>query len=174
MRTDERFRRGPGLVIRVCGGTGLSVVEVGSYMGESAELFLATGRVDRIYCVDPWKGGYDDKNSAASRSDMSMVEKAFDERLGGDVRVVKCKGTLSTAVLPETADIVYIDGCHTYEACADDIKVAITRLNPGIVAGHDYGSPHFPGVKKAVDEAFGWPDVVLCDYSWIKFMRPLF
>ena len=161
-------------MIRICGGENLTVVEVGSYTGESGAIFLGTGKVSRLYCVDPWKSGYDDQNDYASRSNMNDVERCFDERIGGDDRVFKLKGTLDTVNLPSSADIVYIDACHTYEACKYDIHVAIERVNPRIIAGHDYNVSPYLGVKRAVDEILGFPDMVLCDTSWVKFRTPLF
>jgi hypothetical protein len=170
MRPNEEFRRGPVVIAMMGGSKDLTVVEVGSFTGESAELFLKTGLVSKIYCIDPWAGGYDDAHDWASRSDMRSVEAEFDMRVGGDRRVVKCKGTLSTVELPKRADIVYIDAVHTYEGVMSDIGLSISQLHPRILSGHDYGTQDYPGVTQAVREALGFPDAVLCDTSWVKFM----
>ena len=46
-----------------------------------------------------------------------------------------------------------IDGDHTYEAVRDDIKAWMPKMRIGaIMSGDDY---NWPGVRKAVDEAFG-------------------
>ena len=34
-------------------------VEIGSYVGDGAESILSTGKVKRLYCVDPWISHYD-------------------------------------------------------------------------------------------------------------------
>ena len=84
---------------RHCGGK-LAMVEVGSYQGESMEIFAKSGMVKKIVCVDPWKPGYD-KHDIASKSDMVEVEKAFDERAASVkdyADVVKHKGTLDTFI----------------------------------------------------------------------------
>lgn len=73
------------------------MVEIGSYQGESAEIFLASGRIRRIYCVDPWQMYYDPDDGAAF-TDMARVEADFDRRLSKDSRVVKVKGTIETFI----------------------------------------------------------------------------
>ena len=52
----------------------------------------------------------------------------------------------------ETPAMVFIDANHTYEGVKEDIDWAVERRIP-IICGHDY-SKDFPGVKKAVNEAF--------------------
>jgi predicted O-methyltransferase YrrM len=48
-------------------------------------------------------------------------------------------------------DLIFIDGCHTYEAARSDTRHAIDNLKPGgLILWHDYGSIH--SVAKAVDE----------------------
>jgi predicted O-methyltransferase YrrM len=61
-------------------------------------------------------------------------------------------------------DFVFIDADHSYEAVRQDIKDWQSKVKPGgWVGGHDY-SPKFPGVIKAVDEAFPhvttWPGTI--------------
>lgn len=52
-------------------------------------------------------------------------------------------------------DMVYIDANHSYETTKEDIEIWLPKIRVGgIICGHDYGSPDWPGVKKAVDEAF--------------------
>ena len=67
--------------------------------------------------------------------------------------------------------MVYIDGLPTYEGCFVDIAVCRDSIRPAF-AGHDYTDKiaHVVGVKKAVDEAFGAPDAMFCDNSWLKFV----
>jgi hypothetical protein len=48
---------------------------------------------------------------------------------------------------------VYIDGDHSYEACKADIERWIPWVvDDGLIFFHDYGTPHTPGVVRAVDE----------------------
>lgn len=36
-----------------------SLVEVGSYAGESMDIMMDTGLVSQMTCIDPWTAGYD-------------------------------------------------------------------------------------------------------------------
>ena len=72
------------------------MIEVGSYAGESADIFASTGKVKTLYCIDPWQSGYDEGDIASYSSDFKEVENAFDEvqKKHSDV-IVKYKGTLA-------------------------------------------------------------------------------
>lgn len=63
----------------------------------------------------------------------------------------------------ETFDFVFIDAEHTYEGVRDDIAAWYPKLKKGgIMAGHDF-SHKWPGVERAVGEAFNLMTVVLGD-----------
>lgn len=153
-------------------GRPIVVAEVGSFRGESARIMLATGAVSRVYCIDPWVAGYD-PDDIASRQDMSAVEDDFDRRIGGDPRVVKCKGDIvdfASRYSGVAVDLVYIDGKHTYDAVVRDIGVALGRIKPVVaVSGHDYNGRVHAGVCRAVDELLGGPQRVFSDRSWVVF-----
>jgi hypothetical protein len=53
-------------------------------------------------------------------------------------------------------DCVFIDAEHTYEGVKRDIAIWLPKVRPGgWIGGHDYDNlPRFPGVRRAVDEAF--------------------
>ena len=143
------------------------MIEIGSYQGESMEMFVGSGSVDTIVCIDPWKNGYD-SNDIASSSDMVEVESMFDKRADNarkTTKVIKHKGTIDTFLQSEEfkqieckVDLVYIDGCHTYESCKHDIEICMKFIKPRfVIAGHDYVE-QWSGVMQAVDESFGKPD----------------
>lgn len=171
MRNNEQVRESLRLLLASIGLENGVMVEIGSYRGESAEVFLGTGRLKRLYCVDPWKGFYDVDDGAAF-TDMRKVEADFDRRHAADARVVKCKGTIDDFVeqfkgIP--VDVVYIDGLHTYEGVRHDIETAQRLIKPRLaIAGHDF-NPNWPGRKAAVLELLGEPDKVFADTSWVKF-----
>ena len=55
----------------------------------------------------------------------------------------------------KSLDLVYIDADHSYEATKKDIEMWELKVREGgILCGHDYGSPDWPGVKQAVDEIY--------------------
>ncbi len=138
--------------------SGLVGIEVGSFAGESAKLFIDSGKFDRLYCVDPWVG-LDPSHNA---------EERFDATHGDDPRIVKCKGTLRDfrATLPD-ADFIYIDADHSRWAVQRDIGQAMLFLKPmGIMAGHDY-SDAWPGTMKAVDSFYAGRIELFEDSSWM-------
>jgi predicted O-methyltransferase YrrM len=58
----------------------ITIVEIGSYMGESAEIFAQQFPNATIYCVDPFANGYDESD-IASTADYLDVEQQFDLRI---------------------------------------------------------------------------------------------
>ncbi len=85
------------LVSKVHGLAGhqLCMVEIGSYAGESAEVFCKTGCISSITCIDPWMNGYDTSDEA-SYSNMQYAEYMFDMRASAHSQMHKFKGTLKS------------------------------------------------------------------------------
>lgn len=149
------------------------VAELGAFAGEGTRQFLLCGRVRWLYCIDRWAGGYD-SNDQASGADMVEAERVFD--LLCDRRLIKVRTDTITAARvahPDSFDLVYIDANHQYEPVYEDIQawVPLLKRSGGLIAGHDYTDPGHPGVRRAVDEIFGSPDIVFPDSSWAKWIQ---
>ncbi len=139
----------------------LTMVEIGCFRGESAKMFLESGKVKKLYAVDTWCPG----------TWIRLSESIFDEQVKG-YDVVKLKMTMEEAVkqLPEV-DFIYIDADHSYNWVKKDILNSLKVLKKGgILAGHDYAEHYKDMVVKAVDEVIGVPDKNYVDTSWLKFM----
>ena len=163
----------------------LVLVEIGSYAGESAEMFARSWKFDMIFCIDPWQSdpNGDDMNSYQN---MDVVERIFDQLTRPYRCIFKHKGTIDTFVgqlqhgslmykylIKDHIDMVYIDGLHTYDGCKHDIEMCQKFIKPKFAyAGHDYTDKieHVVGVKKAVDEMIGTPDKTFIDNSWVKLV----
>lgn len=66
------------------------------------------------------------------------------------------------------ADFIFIDAAHSYEAVRSDIKDWLPKVKKGgFFSGHDY-HPNFPGVIRAVGEAFGSEIDVLDGWIWAR------
>ena len=69
-----------------------------------------------------------------------------------------------TSLLPGAFDLIFIDADHNYESVKADIAAWRGALKPGgIMCGHDYlGDSYgsFPGVDRAVHEAFGKENIL--------------
>jgi hypothetical protein len=154
-------------------GDNITLVEIGSYMGESAEIFAQVLPNSQIICIDPFLSGYDDKDCASS-ADYIEVEQHFDLRTSIYPNIVKMKGYSTDFKIK--CDAIYIDGRHSYEGVKEDI-LHWKQFVKSIISGHDYylentetyiRNPHIQGVIKAVHEVLGNPDKTYSDNSWIK------
>lgn len=175
MRTWGLQKQGLMDMLNEIPGTNLQVLEVGSFAGESAEIFLDSGKVRHIVCIDPWEDMVND-NPRNCYNEMAHIEWSFDRRMERfRNRVTKFKGTFDAFVKSEnfkgqTFDLVYIDALHDYEHCKHDIETAKEVVIPRIgIAGHDYSltDPMLSGVKQAVDEIFGAKFKTFSDTSWL-------
>lgn len=153
-----------------------TVVEIGSYTGQSSGIIARYAR--KLYCIDRWKDGVTE-TGASTRSrfeyrDMSKVESLFDAAMAGHANVIKVRGDssdLSDVFGDDTVDFVYIDALHDYEAVRNDIRGWWPKvLGGGYIGGHNH-HPRWPGVIRSVQEAFGGPDKLYRDSSWIVRKR---
>lgn len=146
-------------------GEEITLVEIGAYSGQSAEIFAQEFPQGKIYCIDPWLKGYDPLDIAAS-SNMMEVEKEFDKRALNYSNIIKIKGFSLAHNIP--CDGVYIDGIHTYEGVKNDIN-HWKNFAKKFISGHDYyDEKTWEGVFKAVNE-YGIPDKIFGDSSWLKW-----
>lgn len=154
-------------------GDNITLVEIGSYMGESAEIFAQVMPNAKIICIDPFLSGYDEKDSA-SYSDYTEVEQHFDLRTSAYPNIQKMKGYSTDFQID--CDAIYIDGRHSYEGVKEDI-LHWKPFVKSIISGHDYyledtqlyiNNPHVQGVIKAVREVLGEVDSTYSDFSWLK------
>jgi precorrin-6B methylase 2 len=117
-----------------------SVAEVGSLRGRSA-FALLTACQGPVYCIDPWPRDSD--------------YESFMRECGHfpNLVAIRQRSPEAAAWVPDV-DMVFLDGDHEYEAVAADIAAWLPKTRK-LLCGHDYNSPEFPGVAKAVDEIFG-------------------
>ena len=153
------------------GKSNLIGVEIGSYAGESAEIFLKSNAFKKLYCIDPWEMGYD-PNDFAGDEGIYLAEKVFDEKFKNNPIVTKLKMKsfdASRLFELDSLDFVYIDGNHKYEFIKSDLMSYYPRVKKGgIISGHDYEWKGTPDVKRAVDEFFNKPPIKKYpDHSWI-------
>jgi hypothetical protein len=134
------------------------------YMHERELMWLAeqAQRSRTIIEVDPWSGPYITDSGNVHKIQTAVYDE-FKANLSehieaGRVIPIARKFTDSMRILQQQdkPDLVFIDGDHRYEEVLGDIARAMELLLPGgIVSGHDYGHSSWPGVRRAVDKAFG-------------------
>lgn len=146
------------------------MVEVGSYAGDSAEIFASVFKT--INCVDLWRDDALNDGILEKFAPMSKVEERFDWILQKTNNNTPCKINkykLSSEKASEqfddsSLDFVYIDACHDYEAVKADISYWLPKVRKGgFIGGHDYDRHR---LKQAVNELVK-VERTFVDNSWI-------
>ena len=141
-------------------------IEIGSYLGESAEIISQYYKV--LWCIDPW--GMDFQGIPAKDIFLKRFPGVFslEGSITGRGNIVYAKeGTSPLAATNfNDVDFVYIDGNHGYAEVKADIQAWLPKVKHGVIAGHDYDPVIQPGVVKAVDEVLGKPANIFVDTSW--------
>lgn len=137
---------------------GPKVIEVGTWTGCTARKIVEHTSA-QVWCVDHWKGSPKDvSGELVARFGADNVFATFLENNAPYLwkRVFPCRGTSQewARVWPFKVDLVFIDAGHEYEDVKADIEAWRPHVAPGgIICGHDHFDG-FPGVERAVREAF--------------------
>jgi hypothetical protein len=141
------------------------IVEVGSWKGVSAcKMAMLAGPHCRIYCVDTWLGGIEQLGAEVIDYSIPVDPHGYPRLYHQFLVNVKANG-LETQIVPIAntstigarilrhnnvqAQLVYIDGSHTYADCYRDLCDYWPILAPGgTMLIDDYKS--YPGVYAAV------------------------
>ena len=168
----------------------LRILEIGSWVGNGSTRVIIEEIQNKrgvLYCVDHWEGNanVDRHQRLVSEYDIFATFKAnVSSYKGSDLvkPLVMSSRDAAKIVGDGSLDLVFIDGDHSYDHTASDIKLWIPKVTPGgILSGHDCegrvnqfsrdalwkgrnadtveGNHEFPrvhaGVILAVEEAFG-------------------
>ncbi|MHB1427043.1 MAG: class I SAM-dependent methyltransferase [Gemmataceae bacterium] len=151
---------------------GAVFVEVGAYLGRST-LYLASriqkaAKKVRVYVVDRWDGWiYNERESfEEEREDDSLLEEGdvFQHFIRNVLRAgvedvifpLRMPSEQAAGLFEDgTLDFVFLDADHDYKAVRRDLEAWFPKVKRrGVLGGHDYLHPHFPGVRRAADEFF--------------------
>jgi len=150
-----------------------NIVEFGSLHGRSTRA-LADNMMDNgvLWAVDPWSGDYigieGERIAIETRVMPEFIHNLKDHIVTG--RVVPVRNFSYRFSLPDKVDMVFIDGDHRYETVVRDIEKAYELLkSDGLICGHDYNHPGWPGVKEAVDMYVGPVEII--DTIWFQTKR---
>jgi predicted O-methyltransferase YrrM len=150
-------------------GDNLNIIEIGSYAGESSEIFANIFPKSKINCIDKWES-YDWKPDGSTPDiiHLDAAEKIFDNICLKYTNIIKNKiSSIEYApfVLDNSIDFIYIDGDHKYNGVKTDLLNYIPKIKKrGIIAGHDYC---WEGVNRAITEILHNVHFTFCDASWI-------
>jgi len=138
----------------------LRIVEVGSWVGESAiALHNGLGKAGgTIWCIDTWEGTPTDSTGTwAEQYGYDNLFETFRENIGNlldeDIKVLKGASLdVARSMEPQEVDIVFLDARHEYDGIAEDLRAWLPHVaKNGVLCGHDY-CMEFPGVVQAVTE----------------------
>jgi hypothetical protein len=115
--------------------------EIGSFAGESAEIFAKYFKI--VHCVDPWTS---DPNicglDSRTKFNCEDVQRSFDERMAEAGNIVKHVGysiDVAKTVGDASLDFVYIDGMHDEGSVRQDIAAWWPKVKvSGFLGGHDF------------------------------------
>lgn len=164
------------LYVRTTLGPSLRMYEVGSFAGESAEIF--SRHFTEVHCVDLWDTY--PLTGDAGKYTWEEIEASFDARAQVALNITKHKGdgcAIAQTVADESLDFVYIDADHSYESVMKDLAAWTPKVRAnGFIGGHDY-SFFTIGVVRAVTDFFNITDGAITlfhDDSWLlqKLRKP--
>ena len=129
-------------------------VEIGVYQGRSL-LFLAEelerlGKGGDILGIDP--------GETYTSSDVLLNNLARRVVIEGPTIKIRLERASDVAkeIDDFSRDLVFIDGDHSEEGVREDLEHWLPKMRPGgVLGGHDYGNPQYPGVARAVDALLG-------------------
>lgn len=144
------------------------MLEIGSYMGESTQVFAYTGAFDHILAIDP-HDGHEEFNDIFGY-DWETVKREFNinTRHFNNIRLINDYSyNVVDHMVDEGFHFIYIDGDHTYEGVKRDIEMMLPKVKKGgFIGGHDFSAEHL-GVIKAVHEVFQEEPMTFYDESWL-------
>lgn len=132
---------------------GRAVLEVGSAYGYSTIVMALTGAT--VTAVDPhaWLNSHDQMQ--ANLGAYGVMEAVTVLREGAETALPRL------AAAGHRYGLIWIDGDHSPEAVARDVRLSLPLLAAGgVLACHDYGEDTCPGVAQALD-AWRPPDRVV-------------
>lgn len=129
---------------------GFTVLEIGSYLGASTA-FLAVAAVQRngvVHAVDTWKNeamGYEGERDTWTefRSFTQQFEHYIVPHRGSSAEIHRREGEIP-------CDLLFIDGDHSYDGAAQDLRMWLPSLRPGgVLMMHDFDAE---GVRSAFND----------------------
>lgn len=123
------------------------IVNIGAGTGTSSLAFAESRRDAMIYTIDisdggPLGGMQNEVNAFRDTNDSGL---ALPTQIVGDSKEIGKNWKIP-------ADLVFIDGDHSFDGCLGDIEAWRDHIKPGgILALHDYDRDVWPDVARAVE-----------------------
>lgn len=156
--TMEIFETREELLAFLGKGKEMTIAEIGVFKGEFSKFLFGTLNPKELFLVDIFEGymGSGDKNG--ENMQYTYLEYEYDNLTkyfqNENVKVLKGKSQdFLSGIEDEYLDLIYIDGDHDYSGVKLDLNLSYDKVKKGgFICGHDYVSPRFEGVVRAVNE----------------------
>jgi hypothetical protein len=135
------------------------ICEIGVFKGEFSEKILSLMHPKELKLVDIFHGKMcsgDKDGNYIVWTDLEDEYSKLKQKYSTNEKVSLLKGK-SSLIMKEFPDyyfdLIYIDGDHSYEGVLSDLTISNLKVKEnGYICGHDYISPRFDGVVRAVNE----------------------
>lgn len=130
------------------------IVEIGSYKGKST-ICLGYGSKDgsgvRVYAIDPHQGNLSLNKHALPSLKEFKTNISQNKEIKDYVLPLFITSEAANEIVKQKADLVFIDGDHSFPSVLKDFQLWNSKLNEGgIIAFHDSFS--WEGVIQVIDE----------------------
>lgn len=148
---------------------GKQVIEIGAAFGFSTLVLASVA--EHVWSIDPHTANVGGGN-------FTVTDPRDVERLGAGTLAILQANLVTTGLtgrvticrelsqdylaeeLPGTATFAFIDGDHSFAACASDLRNCDRIMESGVICVHDYACEDCPGVRQAVDDWGGQHDLI--------------
>jgi len=135
----------------------LRVVEIGVREGKNAIEMLKNLNIKMLYLVDSYEVYQDGLKYKATEYYQDIWYKNmfyYMEDYQDKTTLVTKPSMFAVTLFGDTSlDYVYIDANHSFDHVKADIEAWSVKIKQGgIMGGHDYGNPDYPGVEEAVKQ----------------------
>ena len=147
------------------------MIEIGSYMGESTQIFGSCGLFTEINCIEPFEGTENFNEEINHTWEEVWEEYDINTRQFKDIIKLHEDYSYDEKILnkfnDDEYDFIYVDGDHSFESTRRDFELYIPKIKPnGVLGGHDYQQG--VGVDDALEEICDPANLILFrDSSWL-------
>lgn len=140
-------------------------IEIGVWRGDTMARVLRARPRCTAYGVDPWTSpepgsSYAESGSINAKLPQEHYDRVYDECMRklkpfeGRYQISRMTSALAAegCSMYAKADVIFIDGDHSFEAVLADIGAWAPYVKQGgWLGGHDYDHPRYPGVRQAIE-----------------------
>jgi hypothetical protein len=139
--------------------------EIGVWHGILSRSLLKQDQIE-LLMVDPY-ALWSVRRRLRRRNEAIAIARKNTEFAEDRRRMMIMSSQQAAEIVPDNwLDFVFIDADHRYENVLQDIQLWTPKIKTaGLVIGHDYDNPKYPGVRRAVEDYF--PNHTVSNSLWL-------